>query len=95
MLEPFLHENAVRSPRRTVAQLRELDDDIQNITGMTDQRENTDEKIALYLDHCDAIEDVTDAFDGRWEGFTDGWADRPGEVLEETDSDRPSFSTRI
>ncbi len=49
VLEPFIIENASRYPQRTVAQLHEFNDDIANITGMTEQQENEREKIALYL----------------------------------------------
>jgi hypothetical protein len=82
MLQPFLLENASRYPQRTVAQLREFNDDIQHITGMTDQQENTQEKIALYLEHYEAIKDVSDTFDNRWNDFTDEWGRQLGEALE-------------
>jgi hypothetical protein len=82
VLQPFLLENASRYPQRTVSQLREFNDDIQNITGMTDQQENTQEKIALYLDHYEAIKDVSDTFDSRWSDFTDKWGRQLGEALE-------------
>lgn len=83
VLEPFILENAARYPQRTVAQLREFNDDIRSISGMTDQQENEQEKIALYLDHYDAITDVNDTFDSRWEDFTDEWGNRLGEALEQ------------
>jgi len=82
VLEPFLLENAARHPQRTVTQLREFNDDIQSIAGMTEQQENTQEKIALYLEHYDAIRDVSDTFDSRWDDFTDEWGTRLGEALE-------------
>ena len=82
VLEPFLLENAARHPQRTVTQLREFNDDIRSISGMTDQQANTEEKIALYLEHYDAITDVSDTFDDRWEDFTDEWGNRLGEALE-------------
>jgi hypothetical protein len=82
VLGPFLLENAARYPQRTVTQLREFNDDIQSIAGMTEQQENTQEKIALYLEHYNAIRDVSDTFDSRWEDFTDEWGTRLGEALE-------------
>jgi len=82
VLEPFLSENAVRFPQRTVTQLREFNDDIESISGMTDQQQNEQEKIELYLEHYDAISDVTDTFDDRWETFSDRWGRRLGETLE-------------
>lgn len=82
VLEPFLVENAPRYPQRTVAQLREFDDDIRSISGMTDQQEHDQEKIALYLEHYDAISDVSDTFDSRWAEFTDEWGRRLGAALE-------------
>lgn len=83
VLEPFIVDNASRFPQRTVAQLHEFNDDIANITGMTEQRETEEEKIALYLDHYDAVTDVTDAFDEAWEQFTDEWGTKLGSALEE------------
>lgn len=83
VLEEFLVENASRYPQRTVAQIREFNDDVKNISGMTDQQENEQEKIELYLEHYDAIADVTGTFDARWNAFTDEWGDRLGESLED------------
>jgi hypothetical protein len=83
VLEPFILENAARYPQRTVAQLREFNDDIRSISGMTEQQENEQEKIALYLDHYDAIKDVSDTFDSHWGDFTDEWGNRLGETLEQ------------
>lgn len=83
VLRPFLAENAPRYPQRTVAQLHDLDDDIAEITGMTDQQRNEQERIALYLDHYDAIRDVSETFDDAWERFTSEWAPRLGSVLED------------
>lgn len=82
VLEPFLTANAPRYPQRTVTQLRELTDDIRTITGMTDQQQTEREKIALYLDHYEAITDVTNTFDERWDAFTDEWGLRLGDALE-------------
>ena len=83
MVEPFIAENAPRYPQRTVTQLHDLSDDIQTIAGMSDQQENDQEKIALYLDHYDAIKDVTDTFDDRWDAFTGEWGLRLAETLED------------
>lgn len=83
VLDPFITENAPRYPQRTVTQLHDLVDDIQTIAGMSDQQENEQEKIALYLDHYDAIKNVTDTFDDRWEAFTDEWGLRLAETLED------------
>jgi hypothetical protein len=86
VLEPFLVANASRFPQRTVAQLHEFNDDIGTISGMTDHEENEREKVALYLDHYEAITDVSEAFDQAWERFTDEWGTRLGDRLEEDGS---------
>lgn len=83
VLDTFILENAARYPQRTVAQLREFNNDIRNISGMTNQQENEQEKIALFLDHYDAIKDVSDTFDSRWENFTNEWGRRLGVGLEQ------------
>ncbi|MFC4986836.1 PD-(D/E)XK nuclease family protein [Saliphagus infecundisoli] len=83
VLQECLADNAPRYPQRTATQLHELQDDIKGITGMTDQQEHDQEKIDLYLTHYDAITDVSETFDERWEEFTDEWAERLGERLQQ------------
>jgi len=83
VLEPVLDQHAPRYPQRTVAQLRELIDDLTELTGMT-QRERADqEKIDLYLEHFDVIEDVSSTFDEHWDDLNDEWATRLGQSLAE------------
>ena len=82
VLKELIVENSSRYPQRTVAQLHEFADDIQEITGMTERQENDHEKVELYLEHYEAIEDVTDTFDERWGEFTDEWGRRLGNELE-------------
>ncbi|WP_255170075.1 PD-(D/E)XK nuclease family protein [Natrononativus amylolyticus] len=81
VLRAFIVENTPRYPQRTAVQLHELYDDIQGITGMTTQDENTAQKVELYLEHFDAIKDVTDTFDDRWNSFTNEWGALLGEAL--------------
>ncbi len=83
VLADFILDNAARYPTRTVVQLRELHDDIRELSGMTDSQQNTEEMIELYLEHYDAISDVTEAFDERWGTFSDEWADRFATQLAE------------
>lgn len=94
VLAVVLEEGAPRYPQRTVVQLRELRDDVNEVTGMNEQQANEREKIELYLDHYEAIEDVRDTFDERWDVFTEAWASRLGRALEAEDgigSDRWTF----
>jgi hypothetical protein len=83
VLETLIVENSPRYPQRTVTQLREFADDIQEITGMTERQENEREKVELYLEHYEAIKDVTDTFDERWEEFAHNWANGLAEKLRE------------
>lgn len=76
VLEPFIRENGPRIPARTVEQLREFRDDIQNITGMSDYQADERRKVELFLEHYEAITDVTSTFDDRWETFTREWPAR-------------------
>ncbi|MDX1745807.1 MAG: PD-(D/E)XK nuclease family protein [Halobacteriales archaeon] len=76
VVEPLLLEQARRYPHRTVVQLQELADDLTDLTGMTDSAPDVTEKVALYLDHYDAIHDVSQAFEARWEEFTERWPAR-------------------
>lgn len=83
VLEEFLTANAPRYPQRTVFQLRELADDVKEITGMTEYQENQRAKVELYLEHYDAIADVTKTFEEKWESFTDEWGALLGEALQD------------
>ncbi|GGL64518.1 hypothetical protein GCM10009039_23030 [Halocalculus aciditolerans] len=76
VLTDFIVENAPRYPQRTVVQLYEFADDIRSITGMSEPTDTVDEKVALYLDHYDAITDVTATFEEQWESFTHNWPTR-------------------
>lgn len=73
VLDPFIAENAPRYPQRTVTQLHELRDDIQEIAGMNEQSSTDQEKIALYLEHVDAITDVTATFEAEWDDYRSRW----------------------
>lgn len=81
VLADFIIENAPRYPQRTVVQLHEFADDIRSITGMADPTDNVDEKIELYLDHYDAITDVTSTFEDQWETFSHNWPTRLSDRL--------------
>lgn len=83
ILTPALTDHTPRLPQRTVNQLHEFTDDIEHLTGMSDESANRQEKIELYLDHHDAITDVQSTFENRWEEFTNEW----GELLADTCSD--------
>lgn len=48
VIDPFIAQNAPRFPQRTVGQLRELVDDLGQITGMTAEQSNRQEKVELY-----------------------------------------------
>ena len=81
VLTGFITENAARFPNRTVVQLRELLDDIQELTGMTENDRTTKAKTELYLDHYDAITTVTEAFEDQWSAFAEAWASRFADTL--------------
>jgi hypothetical protein len=85
VLSDFIAENAVRFPQRTVVQLRDLQDDIKELTGMTDRQQNQQAKTELYLNHYEAIHDVTEAFDEQWGEFAETWVARFADRLENTD----------
>ena len=90
VLDPFLAEETPRYPQRTVVQLHDLRDDIQNIAGMTERSESEREKVALYLEHADAIADVTETFEREWEAYSERW----GQAMQESlDHDRVSPTT--
>lgn len=82
VIEPFIASNAPRYPQRTATQLREFVDDLTTIISMSEHQQNDREKLELYLDHYEAIKDVSDTFDAQWEAFTDEWGRLLGEELE-------------
>lgn len=75
VLEPFLATHTPRYPQRTVAQLYDLRDDINRIAGMSDQSDIDHEKVELYLDHAEAITDVTETFDSEWAAYSTRWGE--------------------
>lgn len=80
VLKEFLVDNEPRYPQRTATQLYDLRDDIQTIAGMSEQSKSTHEKIALYLDHVDAITDITQTFNDEWSAYSERW----GRTMQET-----------
>jgi hypothetical protein len=96
VFEEFVRVNLPRYPLRTVAQLREFSDDIQEITGMSDQQASEREQVELYLDHYDAIEGVRDTFNDRWERFAEEWGSMLGEALErESEADENYWNATV
>jgi len=83
VLKDFITENSPRFPNRTTVQLREFMDDIQEVSGMKEPYEKKSEKIELYLKHYEAIKDVTEAFNQRWDNFTNKWAEDLSKSLVE------------
>lgn len=83
VLDPFLAKQTPRYPQRTVTQLHDLRDDIQQITGMSNQSTSDREKVALYLEHVDAISDVTETFEDEWNDYSRRWGQEITESLEQ------------
>lgn len=65
VIDPFLAANTPQYPQRTIVQLHDLRDDIRQIAGMADQSKSDQEKVELYLEHAEAITDVTETFDSE------------------------------
>lgn len=84
VLTDFIATNTARYPNRTGVQLRELRDDIQELTGMTENERNIQAKTELFFEHYDAIKTVTDAFEERWAAFAEEWASRFAASLAES-----------
>jgi hypothetical protein len=81
VLTGFIVDNVPRYPQRTVVQLYEFADDIRSIAGMSDPTDSVDEKVELYLNHYEAITDVTDTFETQWETFSHNWPTRLADRL--------------
>lgn len=86
ILDPLITNNANRYPQRTVSQLHELKDDLKSITNMDDEQTPDQEKIELYLEHVDAIEDVQSTFDSAWSEYSERWGSKLAECLTENTS---------
>ncbi|WP_011324498.1 hypothetical protein [Natronomonas pharaonis] len=52
---------------------------------MSGPTDNVDEKIELYLDHYEAIADVTATFENQWETFSHNWPSRLSDRLVTAD----------
>lgn len=81
VLDDFIAASSLKYPQRTTTQLHDLKSDLQSITNMNDQSSTDEEKIALYLEHFDAIEDVRDAFDESWDSYSHQWGSRLADSL--------------
>lgn len=57
---------------------------------MTEHQQNQRERIELYLEHYEAITDVTEAFDERWGTFASEWTGRFSEALSEAGYGEPA-----
>jgi hypothetical protein len=82
VLTEFITEHALRYPQRTATQLHDLRDDLRSITDMKENSTTADEKIELYLDHVEAIEDVRQAFESAWETYSHDWDDELASSLD-------------
>lgn len=91
VLTPFIGSNAARYPQRTVTQLHDLRDDLQELTNMTSHRDRDHEKVALFLNHYEAIEDVATTFDEAWGAYRKQW---PDDLVTNIDQPEVSVDTR-
>lgn len=73
VLDEINRENATRYPQRTATQLHDLRDDIKNITDINDELTSEQETVKLYLEHVEAIEEVSATFDEVWESYSERW----------------------
>lgn len=87
VLDDFITENTPRYPQRTTAQLHDLRTDLQTITNMNNKISADQEKIALYLEHAEAIESVSGAFEEAWTVYSRTWDNRLAESLNASDLD--------
>ncbi|QLH84813.1 PD-(D/E)XK nuclease family protein [Halosimplex pelagicum] len=85
VLDPILAEFTLRYPQRTATQLHDLKTDIRSITNMDEQHAIDQQKVALYLEHVDAIEDVSQAFDDAWESYSHDWGAQLALALDARD----------
>lgn len=83
VLDDLLTESAPRYPQRTATQLHDLRDDLATITTMSDEQTADHEKLALFIEHAEAIEDVSAAFDDAWAAYSERWGERLAERLEQ------------
>ncbi|MBX0298150.1 PD-(D/E)XK nuclease family protein [Haloarcula nitratireducens] len=83
VLDELIREHAPRYPQRTAVQLHDLRDDLANITNMSDEQTSDEEKVELYLEHVDAIEDVSSTFDDAWESYSEQWDEELATSLAE------------
>lgn len=81
VLHDFIIENGPRYPQRTLTQLQDLADDLRTIANMSEQTDRDREKVELYLNHFEAIEDVSAAFDGAWGAHSENWEGKLADLL--------------
>lgn len=83
VLNPFVQQHSPRYPQRTVNQLRELEYDLKEIIGMSNYEHSEREKADLYIEHYDAVSDVTAAFENQWETFQNEWDQRLSDRIDD------------
>lgn len=88
VLDKVITDFAPRYPQRTTTQLYELRDDLRNITNMSDNQTAEDEKIELYVQHVDAVEDVRSTFNDAWDTYSEQWGGRLATQVDNEDSFR-------
>lgn len=76
MLSEFRANTHGGYPARSTAQLEDFTSTIHQELTMTEYEENQQAKVELFLDHYDAITEIQQAFDSRWDEFTNTWGDR-------------------
>lgn len=81
-LQTFLAESYGEYPSRTTAQLTDFIDTIRSELTMTEYQENKQEKMELYVDHYDEIQEVQEAFEDGWAEFSQEWGTRLANTLD-------------
>jgi len=86
VVDDIINEHVPRYPQRTATQLHDLRDDLTTITNMSNEQTGAQEKIELYLEHVDAIEDVRSVFEDAWESYSERWDGRLATSIDEDES---------
>lgn len=84
-IQTFLAESHGEYPARTSAQLETFVGTIQSEIMTTEYQENQQEKAELYFEHYDAVTEAQEAFENRWDWFSNNWGNQLAEAMDDVE----------
>lgn len=84
-IQTFLAESHGEYPARTIAQLETFVGTIRSEIMTTEYQENQQEKAELYFEYYDAVTEAQEAFENRWDWFSNNWGNQLAEAMDDVE----------